>query len=115
MIWAAIVVGIIDRKWLQAAAWCGLGAVLSSLGLMHANELTGRDSIISLPLLDWISGNGDAKHPLFPAGSLALAYVGAAMIFLLARFVTLPDRTTISCDTIAALTGPQSAKIRQWI
>jgi AGZA family xanthine/uracil permease-like MFS transporter len=89
MIWSAIVVGIIDRRWLQSAAWCGIGAVLSALGLMHAYTLTGRDSVISLPLLDWLGGNWTPGQSLFPAGSIALGYASAALVFLAARYLTL--------------------------
>lgn len=90
MIWAAIVVGIVDRQWLRSAAWCGVGALLSALGLMHAYVLTGRDTVISLPLLDWLTGNWTPGQPLFPAGPIALGYACAALVFLAARFVTVP-------------------------
>ncbi len=90
MIWAAIVVGIVDRAWLRAAAWCGVGALLSALGLMHAYALTGRDTVISLPLLDWLTGNWTPGQTLFPAGGIALGYACAALIFLAARRVAVP-------------------------
>lgn len=90
MIWAAIVVGIVDRAWLRAAAWCAIGALLSALGLMHSYVLTGRDTVISLPLLDWLSGNWTPGQALFPAGDLALGYACAALVFLATRFITLP-------------------------
>ena len=40
MIWSAATVHIIDRKFLAAAVWIGIAAVLSWFGLMHAYELT---------------------------------------------------------------------------
>ncbi len=45
MIWAAMVVCIVDRQWLRAAVWSGAGALLSLLGLVHVYALTGRDTV----------------------------------------------------------------------
>jgi AGZA family xanthine/uracil permease-like MFS transporter len=90
MIWSAVVVCIVDRRWLRAAAWCGVGAVLALSGLMHSYALTGRDTVIDLPLLAWISGTRTPGHTLFPAGGAALGYALAALVFLLAKFVTVP-------------------------
>lgn len=90
MIWASVIVGIVDRQWLRAAAWCGVGALLSLLGLMHSYTLTGRDTVISLPLLDWLSGRWTPGQALFPAGSIALGYAGAALVFLAVRYVAVP-------------------------
>ena len=90
MIWAAIVVGIVDRAWHRAAAWCGVGALLSALGLMHSYVLTGRDTVISLPLLDWLTGHWTPGQALFPAGGVALGYLCASLVFLSARYLTLP-------------------------
>jgi AGZA family xanthine/uracil permease-like MFS transporter len=90
MIWAAIVVGIVDRAWHRAAAWCGVGALLSALGLMHSYVLTGRDTVISLPLLDWLTGHWTPGQALFPAGGVALGYLCASLVFLSARYLTRP-------------------------
>jgi adenine/guanine/hypoxanthine permease len=97
MIWAAIVVCIVDRHWNRAAIWSGIGAVLSLLGLMHSYKLTGRDTVISLPLLDWLQAHLGAQgssilggQTLFPAGGAALGYALMAGLFLLVRFVTIP-------------------------
>ncbi len=40
MVWAAALAYMIDRRFLQAAAWLGAGAVLSSFGVIHAYDLT---------------------------------------------------------------------------
>jgi len=90
MIWSAIVVCIVDRQWLRAATWSGVGALLALSGLMHSYALTGRDTVIDLPLLAWLSGNWTPGRTLFPAGGAALGYGLAAVIFLLAKFVTVP-------------------------
>lgn len=90
MIWSATVVCIIDRAWLRAAGWCAAGSVLALVGLMHAYALNGRDSVIDLPLLAWVSGTLTPGRALLPAGQAALGYALAALVFLLAKFVTLP-------------------------
>ena len=90
MIWSAVVVCIVDRAWLRAAVWCGVGALLALSGLMHAYALTGRDTVIDLPLLAWASGQWTPGRSLFPAGGAALGYALAALIFLLAKFITVP-------------------------
>jgi AGZA family xanthine/uracil permease-like MFS transporter len=90
MIWAAIVVCIVDRQWLRAAAWSGVGALLSLSGLMHSYALTGRDSVLNLPLLDWLNGQWHPGQTLLPAGSAAVGYILAGLILLLARYFTVP-------------------------
>src|SRR5678816_3243938 len=42
MILSAMLAHVIDRKFLKASAWCGLAAVMSLTGLIHAYELTER-------------------------------------------------------------------------
>ena len=66
MIWAAIVVCIVDRHWVRAAVWSGVGGLLALTGLMHSYVLTGRDTAIDLPLLDWLSGALDAWPFILP-------------------------------------------------
>jgi adenine/guanine/hypoxanthine permease len=90
MIWSAIVVCIVDQTWARAAVWCGVGGALALTGLMHSYALTGRDTVIDLPLLSWISGQWVPGRSLFPAGGAALGYGVAALIFLLTKYVTLP-------------------------
>jgi len=90
MIWSAMTVCIVDRQWRRAAVWSAVGALLSLSGLMHSYALTGRDTVIDLPLLSWISGQWKPGQSLFPAGGAALGYGLAAVIFLLAKYVTVP-------------------------
>jgi AGZA family xanthine/uracil permease-like MFS transporter len=90
MIWAAMTVCIVERQWLRAAAWSGVGAVLSLASLMHAYTLTGRDAVISFPLMDWLGGTWKAGQNAFPAAGPALGYALAAVLFLLVRFWAVP-------------------------
>jgi len=90
MIWASMVVCIVDRQWLRAAAWSGVGAALSLSGLMHSYALTGRDSVINLPVMDWLDGNWKSGQAVFPAGGAALGYGLAALLFILVRYMTVP-------------------------
>ena len=57
---------------------------------MHSYALTGRDTAINLPLLDWLGGHWMPGNPLFPAGATALGYGLAALLFLGARWFTVP-------------------------
>ena len=97
MIWSAMVVCIVDRQWRRAAVWSGVGALLSLSGLMHSYALTGRDTVIDLPLLARLSGHWTPGRARFPAGGAALGYALATLVFLLARFVTVPR----SADEVA--------------
>jgi AGZA family xanthine/uracil permease-like MFS transporter len=40
MLWAAALVYIVERRFLPAAAWLAIGAILSGVGLIHAYRLT---------------------------------------------------------------------------
>ncbi len=90
MIWSAMTVCIVDRQWTRAAVWSAVGALLSLSGLMHSYALTGRDTVIDLPLLSWLTGQWTPGHRLFPAGGAALGYALAAVIFMVAKYVTVP-------------------------
>jgi AGZA family xanthine/uracil permease-like MFS transporter len=69
---AAATVGIIERRFTAAALWCGLGAALSAVGLMHAYRWTPGDTAIALtPAWEWAAG-----------------YAIMAAIFAVARYVT---------------------------
>ena len=90
MIWAAIVVCIVDRRWTRAAVWSGVGALLALAGLMHSYTLTGRDTVINLPLMDWLNGRWSPGRSFFPAGGTALGYGLAALLFLSTKHLTVP-------------------------
>ncbi len=91
MIWAAIVVCIIDQHWKRAAVWSLVGASLSAVGLMHSYILNGYDSVIHLPLLSSLINGGTASNAgagIEPSNTpaaqeIAFAYFGIAVLFFL--------------------------------
>lgn len=73
MILAAAAVGIIERRFQQAAAWLWVAAVLSLTGLMHGWYWTGGDTAMSLDLwrnLADMRGNAQAAVGYGLAGAL---------------------------------------------
>jgi AGZA family xanthine/uracil permease-like MFS transporter len=72
MILSAAVVGVIERRWTVAAAWCACAAVLSALGLMHSYEWTFGDTAIKLA----------------PAWPYVIGYAGMSLLFLTAQWTT---------------------------
>ncbi len=72
MILSAAVVGVIERRWFVAAAWCGAAATLSALGLMHSYQWTF----------------GDTALRLAPAWPFVIGYLGMSVLFLTARWTT---------------------------
>jgi AGZA family xanthine/uracil permease-like MFS transporter len=72
MILSAAVVGVIERRWTVAAAWCACAALLSALGLMHS--------------YDWTFG--DTAIKLTPAWPYVIGYSGMAVLFFTARWTT---------------------------
>ncbi len=72
---AAATVAVIDRKFHTAAAWCAASAALSALGLMHAYSFTPSDTRLVLQ----------------PAWPFAIGYAAMALLFVLARWLTIPD------------------------
>jgi AGZA family xanthine/uracil permease-like MFS transporter len=76
MILAAATVAVIERRFLQAAAWSSGGAVLSALGLMHSYRWQAGDTVLSLtPAWPWVAG-----------------YAVMAACFAAARWVTVPQQ-----------------------
>ena len=92
MIWSAVVVCLVDRQWRRAAVWCGIGGVLALTGLMRSYLLAGRDTALDLPLLAWLNGQWQPGRSLFPAGGVAVGYGLAALLFLLAQYITVPRK-----------------------
>jgi len=74
---AAATAAVIDRRFLAAAGWCAAAASLSAVGLMHAYDYTP----------------GDTRLVLEPAWRFALGYAAMAVLFAVARYVTVPDDT----------------------
>jgi AGZA family xanthine/uracil permease-like MFS transporter len=75
MLLSAATVAVIERRFVQAAAWCLVAAGLSLTGLMHSYAWTPADTVLSLT----------------PAWSFAGGYALMAAVFLLAPLLTTPD------------------------
>ncbi|HEX5011142.1 MAG TPA: NCS2 family permease [Planctomycetota bacterium] len=79
MILAAVVVAIIERRWMQGAIWCGVATALCCVGLMHSFRWAAGDTVIDLQLIaPW-------RNPW------ATGYLAMGVVMLLARWVTVPD------------------------
>ena len=76
MILAAATVGVIERKWVTAAAWCAVGALLSAVGLMHSYQWTASDTVLKLT----------------PAWPFAAGYAVMALIFFSAQWTTIEQK-----------------------
>jgi AGZA family xanthine/uracil permease-like MFS transporter len=72
MLLSAAVVGVIERRWSVAAAWCLCAALLSACGLMHSYQWTF----------------GDTALRLSPAWPYVAGYAGMALIFFSAQWTT---------------------------
>src|SRR5712692_1815711 len=72
MLLSAATVGVIERKWFVAAAWCASAALLSAAGLMHSYQWTF----------------GDTALKLSPAWPFAIAYSAMSLLFLTAKWTT---------------------------
>ena len=72
MLLAAAVVGVIERKWFVASAWCAVSALLSATGLMHSYQWTLDDTVLKLS----------------PAWPFAIGYAAMSLLFLTARWTT---------------------------
>ena len=72
MLLSAAAVGVIERRWVIAAAWCAIAACLSALGLMHSYQWTAADTALKLA----------------PAWPFAIGYAAMAILFATARWTT---------------------------
>src|SRR3954451_14669929 len=72
MVLSAAVVGVIERRWTAAAAWCLCAAVLSATGLMHSYQWTYADTTLKLS----------------PAWPFVFGYAAMAVLFFTARWTT---------------------------
>ncbi|HMA92014.1 MAG TPA: hypothetical protein VKP30_04970, partial [Polyangiaceae bacterium] len=45
MIWAALTVEIIERRFIRASAWAASGALLSACGMLHSYRYTLADTV----------------------------------------------------------------------
>jgi AGZA family xanthine/uracil permease-like MFS transporter len=92
MILAAMTVHILNRQFSKAAVWSLSAALLSALGLMHSWQFTPGDTVVYIPLLDLLSGNGAPATlaEVVPAWQYALAYAIVALLLVAAPWVTRP-------------------------
>jgi AGZA family xanthine/uracil permease-like MFS transporter len=74
MVLAAAVAEVIDQRFGRAALWSFAGAALSGVGLVHAYRFTPADTAVALA----------------PAPEHAVGYLAMGLVFLAARWVTLP-------------------------
>ncbi len=73
MILGAATVAVIERRFALAAVWSAIAAALSACGLMHGYRFTPGDTAVSLsPAWPWVGG-----------------YAAMAVVFLLARWLTV--------------------------
>jgi AGZA family xanthine/uracil permease-like MFS transporter len=72
MLLSAAVVGVIERRWMVAAAWCTCAALLSASGLMHSFQWSETDTTLKL----------------VPAWPYVAGYGAMALTFFLARWTT---------------------------
>jgi AGZA family xanthine/uracil permease-like MFS transporter len=86
LLWSAITCYIVERQFARAAVWSGLAAVLALLGLMHSWKFTASDTVIHLPLVDWLAQRGafPGWAALFPAWPYATGYGLFALLLLAA-------------------------------
>ena len=72
MVWAAITVEIVDRRFIHASVWALVGGVLSLVGLVHGYAFAQADTVQDInPGKGW---------------PFATAYVGLALLLALGRF-----------------------------
>jgi AGZA family xanthine/uracil permease-like MFS transporter len=72
MLLSAATVGVIERRWVTAAAWCAVAALLSAAGLMHSYQWTPDDTVLRLT----------------PAWPFAAGYAVMALLFFCAQWTT---------------------------
>ncbi len=72
---AAATVAVIERRFVQAGAWCGVAALLSALGLMHSYRFAASDTVLALS----------------PAWGWVLGYAAMGLVFLAARWLTVAE------------------------
>lgn len=72
MLLSAATVGVIERRWVTAAKWCFVAALLSATGLMHSYQWTPDDTVLKLE----------------PAWPFAAGYAVMALLFFCAQWTT---------------------------
>lgn len=75
IILSAATVAVIDRRFLQASLWCGIAALFAASGLMSSYRWVANDTAMALK----------------PAWPWVLGYLCMGLVFLAARWVTVPE------------------------
>ena len=98
-IWAAMLFYIVERRFALAAAWSGVAFALSLFGLIHSWKFSAGDTVMNMPLLDWLAGLPVAMTwpGLFPGWPYAAAYA------LIACFLLVAERWGVRDATMAQL------------
>jgi AGZA family xanthine/uracil permease-like MFS transporter len=78
MLLSAATVGVIERKWMTAAKWNAVAALLSAAGLMHSYQWTTDDTVLKLT----------------PAWPFAAGYAFMALLFFSAQWATEKEAST---------------------
>src|SRR5207245_11360065 len=89
MVLSEAVVGVIERRWVAAAAWCAVAAFLSVAGLMHSCQWTLDDTVLKLS----------------PAWPYAIGYGAMSILFFTAKWTTEEsgeDGGLVSCRSAPA-------------
>jgi AGZA family xanthine/uracil permease-like MFS transporter len=79
MLLAGATVCVIERRFVSAGVFCLVGAALSALGLMHSYGFEA----------------GDTRMTLAPAWPFVIGYCAMAVVFLAARWVTVPNESDV--------------------
>ena len=96
-IWAAMLYYVVERRFPLAAAWSILAALLSLLGLIHTWKFAFADTVMNMPLLDWLVGQPVTPTwpGLFPGWPYAAAYA------LIAGFLLVVEKWGVRESTAA--------------
>lgn len=95
MVLSAMLAHVIDRKFMKASVWCGLAAVLSLTGLIHAYELTERGV--------------QNKFGFWAAPAFAFAYALGALVLLALHAANRKQ----SCSKSESMQDQEASPIRQ--
>lgn len=93
MILSAMTVHIIDRDFVKASLWSLSAAVLSVLGLMHSWRFTPGDTVVHIPLVDYVTGTATSTswQDLVPAWPFGVGYFLVFMLLVSTPWIARPD------------------------
>ncbi len=91
MVLAAVTVCIIEGQLLRGAVWCGVGALLSAIGLMHSYAWTAGDTVIAFIGSDQGgSSGGGVVAFLVATAPWSSAYLALGVVLVAARWLCRP-------------------------